>query len=98
MIENEQLESKARQLKHSVEQRMQIEGLKSNTNSNAENLSQKQFQETSQHRKLLDVIKQQEEEIMFLKDELDRLRARTFPSFAHLQNKLDHPDNRIWLI
>ena len=43
MIENEQLESKARQLKHSVEQRMQIEGLKSNTNSNAENLSQKQF-------------------------------------------------------
>jgi hypothetical protein len=32
---------------------------------------------------------------MFLKDELDRLRARTFPSFAHLQNKMDHPDNRM---
>lgn len=35
-------------------------------------------------RKMVDVIRQQEEEIMFLKDELDRLRARTFPSFAHI--------------
>jgi hypothetical protein len=25
---------------------------------------------------------------------LDRLRARTFPSFAHLQNKADYPDER----
>lgn len=30
---------------------------------------------------------------MFLKDELDRLRARTFPSFAHLQ-KPEYPDER----
>jgi hypothetical protein len=41
---------------------------------------------------MMDVIKQQEEEIMFLQDELDRLRARTFPSFAHLQNKAEFPD------
>jgi len=93
--ENEQLESKARQLKHNVEQRMQIEGLKSNTSSNAESDPSKRLKDIANQRKLLDVIKQQEEEIMFLKDELDRLRARTFPSFAHLQNKLDHPDNRI---
>lgn len=45
-------------------------------------------------RRMIDVIKQQEEEIMFLKDELDRLRARTFPSFAHIQNKADYPDER----
>jgi len=45
-------------------------------------------------RKMVDVIKQQQEEIMFLKDELDRLRARTFPSFAHIQNKSDFPDER----
>jgi hypothetical protein len=31
----------------------------------------------------------------FLRDELDRLRARTFPSFAHLQNKTEYPDE-VW--
>lgn len=95
MQENEQLEAKARQLKHNVEQRLQIENLKSNTSTNAESDPRKKAKDVANQRKLLDVIKQQEEEIMFLKDELDRLRARTFPSFAHLQNKLDHPDNRI---
>jgi len=94
-MENEQLEHKARVLKHNVEQRMQIEGLKSNTAQSADSDPKKKIKDIANQRKLLDVIKQQEEEIMFLKDELDRLRARTFPSFAHLQNKLDHPDNRI---
>lgn len=41
----------------------------------------------------MEVIKQQSEEMMFLKDELDRLRARTFPSFAHLQ-KPEYPDEK----
>lgn len=71
-------------MKHNVEQRQQIEGLKSNTSSNAESDPRKKAKDVANQRKLLDVIKQQEEEIMFLKDELDRLRARTFPSFAHL--------------
>lgn len=95
ITENEQLEAKARQLKHNVEQRMQIEGLKSNTSNTGDSDPFKKAKDIANQRKLLDVIKQQEEEIHFLKDELDRLRARTFPSFAHLQNKLDHPDNRI---
>jgi len=82
-------------LKHNVEQREQINNLKSNTNASSEKGPEKMCRDIANQRKLLDVIKQQEEEIMFLKDELDRLRARTFPSFAHLQNKLDHPDNRI---
>lgn len=93
--ENEQLEQKARTLKHNVEQRLQIENLKSNTASAGDSDPGKKIKDIANQRKLLDVIKQQEEEIMFLKDELDRLRARTFPSFAHLQNKLDHPDNRV---
>lgn len=38
-------------------------------------------------RKLLDIAKQQTEEIEVLRDELDRLRAKTFPSFAHLHDK-----------
>lgn len=43
---------------------------------------------------MVDLTKHYEEEIMFLKDELDKLRARTFPSFAHIQNKTDFPDQR----
>jgi len=81
--ENEALEQKARMLKHNVEQREQINNLKSNTNSSSEKGPEKTLRDIANQRKLLDVIKQQEEEIMFLKDELDRLRARTFPSFAH---------------
>lgn len=56
--ENEQLEAKARQLKHNVEQRMQIEGLKSNTSSNAESDPRKKAKDVANQRKLLDVIKQ----------------------------------------
>ena len=40
----------------------------------------------------MDVCRQQNEELDFLKEELDRLRARTFPSFAHLHNKPEYPD------
>ena len=69
-------------------------GLKSNSNKDDANDPKAKVAEIAHQRKLLDVIKQQEEEIMFLKDELDRLRARTFPSFAHLQNKADYPDER----
>ena len=92
-LENKQLDDKARQLQQNVDQRKQIMGLKSNTNKDSAS-DPKRVQEIAHQRKLLDVIKQQEEEIMFLKDELDRLRARTFPSFAHLQNKADYPDER----
>jgi hypothetical protein len=34
-------------------------------------------------RRLVELAKSQTEEIEFLKQELDRLRQRTFPSFAH---------------
>ena len=34
-------------------------------------------------RKLIDLARAQTDEIEFLRQELDRLRQRTFPSFAH---------------
>ena len=40
------------------------------------------------HRKLLDLAKAQTREIELMREELVRLRARTFPSFAQLS---DHP-------
>jgi hypothetical protein len=41
---------------------------------------------------LVDKAKQQHEEIEFLREELDRMRAKTFPSFTHFQAKLENPD------
>ena len=77
-----------------VDQRQQIIDLKSATNNDTANDPRKRIMAIATQRKMIDVIKQQEEEIMFLKDELDRLRARTFPSFAHIQNKADYPDDK----
>eukprot|EP00347_Sterkiella_histriomuscorum_P023011 403336298 len=92
MKENEQLETKARQLQQNVDQRKQIMGLKSKTSTDGVADPTKKIKEIAHKRKLMDIVKQQTEEIEYLRDELDRLRARTFPSFAHLHNKPEFPD------
>ena len=91
--ENQELEAKARQLQQNVQQRNQILQLKSNsgTDGGVQDPAKK-FKEVAKKRQLLDIAKQQTEEIDFLHDELDRLRARTFPSFAHLHSKPEYPD------
>ena len=91
-MESEQLETKARQLQNNVDQRKQIMSLKSNTMTDGDADPSKKIKEVAHKRKLLDIAKQQTEEIEVLRDELDRLRARTFPSFAHLHNKPGYPD------
>jgi WD40 repeat protein len=50
------------------------------------------FLQIALRREMMDMIEQYREEIEFLNDELDRLRAKTFPSFAHLQAHVDFPD------
>ena len=45
-------------------------------------------------RKLVDLAKAQTEEIEFLRGELDRLRQRTFPSFAHASQMRGNVDER----
>jgi len=45
--------------------------------------SSKRMKEVSRKRRMLDQMKAYQEEIDFLKEELDKLRAKTFPSFAH---------------
>ena len=77
-----------------MDQRKQIVSLKSQTNQDSASEHSKKIAMIAQKRRMLDLTKHYEEEIMFLKDELDRLRARTFPSFAHIQNKADYPDER----
>ena len=43
-------------------------------------------------RKLVDLARAQTDEIEFLRSELDRLRQRTFPSFAHTVDNMQNPD------
>ena len=43
-------------------------------------------------RKLLDLARAQTDEIEFLRQELDRLRQRTFPSFATRRDGQMNPD------
>jgi len=64
--ENEELEKKARDLKQAVESRQQIIDLKSAASNDGGNDPAKKFKEVANQRKMMDVIKQQEEEIMFL--------------------------------
>merc|ERR1712086_322468 len=91
-MESDQLENKARTLQNNVDQRKQIMSLKANTMNDGDADPSKKIKEIAHKRKLLDIAKQQSEEIEVLRDELDRLRARTFPSFAHLHNKPGYPD------
>ena len=57
-LESEQLETRARQLQHSVDQRMQIMNLKSNTMSDNDADPSKKIKEIAHKRKLLDIAKQ----------------------------------------
>jgi len=51
---------------------------------------QKKMDAVVTRRKLVDLVKAQSEEIEFLRNELDRLRRRTFPSFAIAESRT-HP-------
>ena len=46
-------------------------------------LAQARMKAITTRRKLIDLARTQTEEIEFLRQELDRLRQSTFPSFAH---------------
>ena len=47
----------------------------------------KRFEEMHMKRKLQTLVGMQTQEIGLLRDELDRLRRRTFPTFTHLDNR-----------
>lgn len=87
--ENEALEQRALILKSNVEQWLGIINLLGEKKDNKE---AGKFNEIALKRKLLDMLEQQTEEIHFLREELDRYRAKTFPSFAHVNQKYEHPD------
>jgi len=54
------------------------------------------MKKVTMRRRLVDLARVQTEEIDFLRGELDRLRQRTFPSFAHAaKHRLQLPPDEI---
>jgi WD40 repeat protein len=90
--ENERLEDEVRDMQEQKNQRSELITLKASVSDKTKHDPARKFKQISTRRHLFDLAKQQAEEIEILRDELERLRARTFPSFAHLQAQQDLPD------
>lgn len=83
--ENIQLEEDIRELEISVSERKKIYDLKFE-HEDGGSKERIQFNEVVARKRLVDIAKAQAEEIEFLREELTRLRQRTFPSFSHITN------------
>jgi len=83
--ENERLKGQLRELEASVKARESIyrSRLDGGGEMSAQQKAQKRMKRVTMRRRLIDLGRVQTEEIDFLRQELDRLRQRTFPSFAH---------------
>jgi hypothetical protein len=98
-MENEQLDRQRAELAKSVAIRRSIRNTKSSTTAATSSSdlaaarAKKRMRSIVTRRKLIDLARAQTDEIDFLRQELDRLRQRTFPSFAHNSQILQHgPD------
>lgn len=85
--ENWQLEEDIRELEISVSERKKIYDLKFEHQEGGGNAERAKFNEAVARKRLVDIAKAQAEEVEFLREELTRLRQRTFPSFSHLAPK-----------
>jgi len=83
--ENVQLEEDIRELEISVSERKKIYDLKFE-HEDGGSKERVAFNEAVARKRLVDIAKAQAEEIEFLREELTRLRQRTFPSFSHITN------------
>jgi len=96
--ENDRLASQIGQLKGNVEMRESIHRsrFESGDGGGEEDPAQQAAQRMrtiTMRRKLIDLARAQTDEIEFLRQELDRLRQRTFPSFAHSNNRVNRAGN-----
>eukprot|EP01083_Nonionella_stella_P223307 795999_1 len=82
--ENDRLTETVRELEVSVQKRKQICDIREGrgTSMDPSRAARKRMEKIVTRRKLLDLASAQGDEIDFLRGELDRLRRRTFPSFA----------------
>jgi len=84
--EMESLQGQIEQLEGSVLEREMIYEIQSK-NTNASGDSYKRFEELHMKRKLQTLVGMQTQEIGLLREELDRLRRRTFPTFTHIDHR-----------
>lgn len=96
--ENERFRSQLQELRGHVQVRQDIIANRRATSGLDGTQSQRATQKmkgVTMRRKLVDVARQQTEEIEYLHQELDRLRRRTFPSFVQTAGQsLQEPDER----
>lgn len=89
--ENRILEEQLKEARQLVNEREEIQHLQSTGLDHQRNL--KLMKDMRVTRKLEDVGKAQQEEMQLLKKEIDRLRERTFPSFAVVSKRVvGNPD------
>jgi len=87
------LRGQIEQLEGSVLERKMIHEIQAK-NKDATGDTFKRFEETHMKRKLQTLVGMQTQEIELLREELDRLRRRTFPTFTHTdtgRGPLDRP-------
>ena len=84
--EMESLQGQIEQLEGSVLEREMIHEIQAQ-NKDASSDGFKRFEEVHMKRKLQTLVGMQTQEIGLLRDELDRLRRRTFPTFTHIENR-----------
>ena len=82
--EMENLREQIEQLEGSVLEREMIHEIQSK-NKDAAGDAHKRFSEVHMKRKLQTLVGMQTQEIELLREELDRLRRRTFPTFTHYE-------------
>jgi len=92
--EMESLQGQIEQLEGSVLEREMIHEIQSQ-NKDASGDGYKRFEEMHMKRKLQTLVGMQTQEISLLRDELDRLRRRTFPTFTHIENRGTAADRAI---
>jgi hypothetical protein len=89
--ENSKLRGHVEELERNVSLRSSIHRARTSggdgTQADSNEASRKRMQSIVTRRKLIDLARAQTDEIEFLRQELDRLRQRTFPSFA---SRRDH--------
>jgi predicted nuclease with TOPRIM domain len=83
--EMESLQGQIEQLEGSVLEREMIHEIQSQS-KDATGDGFKRFEEINMKRKLQTLVGMQAQEIGLLRDELDRLRRRTFPTFTHIDS------------
>ncbi len=93
--ENTELDEDVAQLESAVSERVKLYTMHAHRDAGSGPKEQRnRMRDVQAYRRLIDLARAQTNEIEAMREELVRLRARTFPSFAQLQDARMNPDQR----